>query len=235
MKKFRLTMGLAAITVIWGCHKETNLNGCNDPDALNYSPNARYNDGSCLYDNCETDFIEYFGQEYQIRNFGDMCWFVEDLKTDSALWLSSPGDWNMFQSILDTLPIFTFGDETYGENIYGNGYYYEWNVLAIYLNESLYQPKLCPTGWHIPNGDDWIKLRNYFDFEVFNPQVVEFEYEDTLEIKVAYAINIPLGDLASYIGSVNPTYITITPNYPYFLPQEVNSGYDKICVRCIKN
>jgi uncharacterized protein (TIGR02145 family) len=94
------------------------------------------------------------GNSYQTIGIGGQRWMAENLRTtklndgtaislavDNDVWgnLGKPG-YCWYDNDSSTYAV------TYG---------------AIYNGYAAQTVKLCPTGWHVPNGDDWVILINY--------------------------------------------------------------------------
>jgi len=93
------------------------------------------------------------GNSYQTVRIGDQVWMAENLRstrlndgTDIPL-AGSPGTWAELAA-----PAYCWynNDEPSYKNIYG----------ALYNGYTVSSGKICPTGWHIPDKEEWINLGN---------------------------------------------------------------------------
>ena len=102
----------------------------------------------------ETPLTDIDGNTYQIVVIGSQIWMKENLKTtkyrngdaiatgldNSAWYYATTGAY----AILD--------NNNANDTIYGK--LYNWYAVS--------DPRgICPTGWHVPSDDEWIKLTNY--------------------------------------------------------------------------
>lgn len=126
--------------------------GCTDSLATNFSAAAVLDDGSCEYltgdsNYCQNSTFSYHGYDYAIGDINGSCWLFENLRTQ----LFSNGD-----TITSNLPLNLIGTTNAGAFVEGvsvidNGFLYNGHAL-------LDDRGLCPSGWRIPNSNDWEAL-----------------------------------------------------------------------------
>ena len=167
-----LTILAAACLLLVSCQQEE---GCTDPAATNYDPNAVEDDGSCDYENDPSnpggggslDEPTIDGYTYEVVAIGEQVWFAENLRT--TVYANG-----------DPIPFSLTNDEWDSTNegatsVYGemDGYCYEdspaldacdpeqsldaygrlYNWYAV--ND---QRGICPNGWHTPTDEEWKTL-----------------------------------------------------------------------------
>jgi len=116
---------------------------------------------SCKKDKTDKDEIntvtDVDGNKYKTVKIGEQVWMAENLRTtkyndgipiqyitDGASWAAlTAGAWCYYNN------------EPANDNPYGK--LYNWAAAGT--------GKLCPTGWHIPTGQDWTKLIDELDGE----------------------------------------------------------------------
>jgi uncharacterized protein (TIGR02145 family) len=177
--------GGSAITakgVCWGTASEPTIAGYHTNDGIgkdsfiseitNISSNTTYyvrsyaiNIGGTSYGK-DTSFVLWLnqpgpnvmdidGNTYRSVKIGDQVWMAENLKTtkfnddvsipyDSTGWLST---------LSSACYCWYNNNETDYKSIYG----------ALYNWTTVNSGKLCPSGWHIPTLNEWIKLMNYIE------------------------------------------------------------------------
>jgi uncharacterized protein (TIGR02145 family) len=179
-------------------HGPQYIYGCTDPDACNYFCLANSDDGSCfsIGDSCDDgdpnttddlirsdcncagigtapwapfamcgDDILHEGYAYSTTIVGDQCWFAENcryLPDVSPITVES-----------STTPVYyvydyqgidaTVAKASYNYNKYGVLY----NWPAVMTSE------ICPTGWHIPEQNDFFNLYNYVSANTTTAQLGE--------------------------------------------------------------
>lgn len=98
--------------------------------------------------------LMYDGYSYHVVQVGNQCWFAENLRTsryrngDEIPVISRGVVW---ASQLQGARSIYLNDEDYAWNY---GYLYNW--YAISDNRGL-----CPSGWHVPSDEEWMKLENH--------------------------------------------------------------------------
>lgn len=167
MKTNLLFLLLIMVGLLISCQKE----GCTDPSATNYDPNADSNDGSCQYgnsnpsvgegDNCILNenlnygsLTDQDGNTYPTILIGTQEWMAENLRTtsyangdpipnitDDTLWCS-----------LTTGAWCHYNNDNQFENTYGK--LYNWYTVDDSRN-------VCPTGWHVPSLAEIDTLSNF--------------------------------------------------------------------------
>jgi uncharacterized protein (TIGR02145 family) len=104
-----------------------------------------------------TQVTDIEGNTYQTVMIGTQLWMAENLKSTkyndgTGIPLVKNSDWYTL-----TTPAYCWYNNDYKSfgKIYG----------ALYNGYAVETGKLCPTGWHVPAEDDWIKLSNYLGGE----------------------------------------------------------------------
>ena len=107
---------------------------------------------------CGTDSItDYDGNVYHTLQFGQQCWLKENLRTTHYA--------DGTPILMGTEPSDTIA-YLYGSNYVAlYGYYYNWiatvrEPIPMGVNPGDVQG-VCPTGWHVPNEEEWIQLKHY--------------------------------------------------------------------------
>ena len=161
MKHF-LFLLFALPLVLVSCNPDeddSELSGCMDPDAVNFSANATVDDGSCVYgesSGCDgASTVTYDGYSYALVAIGDQCWFAENLRTEHY------ANGNVILGGLSTDEWWDAGENNHGaQTIYNNdaanlidhGRLYNWSSVSL---------GLCPAGWHVPTAADYTDLLDY--------------------------------------------------------------------------
>ena len=159
MKHF-LFLLFALPLVLVSCNPDeddSELSGCMDPDAVNFSANATVDDGSCVYDESSgcggASTVTYDGYTYDLVAIGDQCWFAENLRNDhyangDAIAGGVEYDW-----------------ENAGLTNSGAQAIYEYNSFHLEAYGRLYNwyavvdaRGLCPSGWHVPTDGEFMTL-----------------------------------------------------------------------------
>ena len=132
--------------------------GCMDVNSLNYNPNATIDDGSCIY-NSELKDLE--GNLYNTVIFSNgQEWMSENLRVgkysnnDPISLVEDDISWSNFNS---GAYCWYNSDSLY--NNHPHGKLYNWYSVVDSRN-------ICPSGWRIPNNQDWNKLIIYLDSNV---------------------------------------------------------------------
>ncbi len=131
--------------------------GCTDTTASNYNESATEENGSCTYGPAQCSGqsnVTFDGFSYELVGIGDQCWFKENLRSDNY----RNGD-----AIPGNLSNSQWGSSTSGAfAIYGNlssnvaTYGHLYNGFAMLDSRGL-----CPTGFHVPNDEEWWALENH--------------------------------------------------------------------------
>ena len=110
------------------------------------------------YGNCDAeesawqcgDPLEYQGYDYETVQIGEQCWFAENLRAQAL----QTGEEVPYSSGAGSLPLSPayFTQPYLG---YEDSFGLLYNAYTFQLND------ICPTGWDMPNDDDWIELRDY--------------------------------------------------------------------------
>jgi len=160
------TLLAAACLFLVSCQQEE---GCTDPTATNFNPEATEDDGSCIAWQCGDPF-EHDDYNYSTVQIGEQCWFAENLRTT----LYANGD--LIPAGLSLVEYQTTSDgfsAVYGEGDLDCTHDHgdidmcdESQSLQAYGR--LYNPYavldergLCPTGWHVPTDSEWTELEDY--------------------------------------------------------------------------
>ena len=99
------------------------------------------------------------GNEYATVTIGEQIWMTENLKTtkfadkSSIPLVTSNSEW-----ITTLTPAYTWYNND--QDTYGNTYGALYNWYAVNTG------KLCPSGWHVPDNDDWSQLISNLGGEV---------------------------------------------------------------------
>lgn len=98
------------------------------------------------------------GNSYTIVTIGTQQWFKENLRTTKY------NDGSSIPNVTDnaawealTTPAFAWWDNNAADYKIPYGAYYNWWAAA--------SGKLCPTGWHVPDLDEWITLSDFLGGE----------------------------------------------------------------------
>jgi uncharacterized protein (TIGR02145 family) len=94
------------------------------------------------------------GNTYKTIKIGTQIWMVENLKVTHYL------NGELIPKITDNTD---WSNLTTGARCYYNNDSATYNGTygALYNWESVNTDNICPTGWHIPNNDEWISLASY--------------------------------------------------------------------------
>ena len=144
---------------------DSELSGCMDPDAVNFSANATVDDGSCVYGPLEcggASTVTYDGYTYALVAIGDQCWFAENLRSehyangDPIPGELSDGDWSSTTSGAMTVygegtSIVYSGSDDEVSNLADYGRLYNWYAVDDARG-------LCPSGWHVPTDQEYTTL-----------------------------------------------------------------------------
>ena len=96
--------------------------------------------------------IDYLGYTYNLKEFGDACWFLDNLKATN---LSDAGN----TPILPYEPGVTEGVWNPGTPYYALRDAYPIDpVGAVYNWDAVATGNLCPSGWHVPSDQEWKNL-----------------------------------------------------------------------------
>jgi len=154
----------------------TEVQGCTDPDYLEYDASANTDDGSCatLASPCDSPSMD--GYAYSVVQIGDQCWFAENLHTttyadgtDIPAGLTD-GEWTTTNSGATAVYGEDDGCDNYSPDIdacdeaqslgeYGR--LYNWYAVDDARG-------LCPSGWHVPTDGEWTNLENHISSQGFD-------------------------------------------------------------------
>ena len=154
------------------CIENTAENmGCTDVEGCNYDELAVFDDGSCEYDSCVEvpcgSPLHYNGYDYATVLIGEQCWLAENLRTDHyrdgepiEANLSN-GEWANSRS--GATAVYGEGSGACDNNsLDGNACDENWSIQEfgrLYNWHAVNDVRgLCPSGWHVPDNDDWSVL-----------------------------------------------------------------------------
>lgn len=111
---------------------------------------------------CGTDSItDYDGNIYHTLQFGQQCWLKENLRTSHY----ADGTPILAGTVLsDSIP-YRYVSSSDSSYVPSYGYHYNWiatvrEPIPMGVNPGDVQG-VCPTGWHVPNEEEWIQLKHY--------------------------------------------------------------------------
>jgi len=164
--RFSFLLGAACLLLV-GCQEQE---GCTDPAATNFNAEAVVEDGSCEYASAACEPVTFDGHTYGVVEIGDQCWFNENLRTtmyadgtsiptglDSAAWFNATTGASAVygEGTTDCVSNYTDFDACdEALSLVEFGRLYNWHAV----ND---ERQLCPNGWHVPAGEEWIALRDY--------------------------------------------------------------------------
>ena len=155
------------ILLIGGFLISCQKNGCTDPTATNYDPNADNNDGSCQYSSPTppttngAGVTDNDGNSYETVIIGNQEWMAENLRTTTY----ANGD-PILHVIADTQWINLANTETAAWSHYNNDSQYENPYGKLYNWYTVADPRnVCPTGWHVPTDAEWTILTDFLGGE----------------------------------------------------------------------
>jgi uncharacterized protein (TIGR02145 family) len=102
------------------------------------------------------DLTDIEGNTYKTVQIGTQTWMAENLKSikynDNSIipWVAGNSEWTSL-----TTPGYCWynNSENANKNMYGA--LYNWYVVNT--------GKICPTGWHVPTKEEWMKLATYIN------------------------------------------------------------------------
>jgi len=108
----------------------------------------------CIYNNCG-DTLTYEGVNYNTANFGDDCWFIDNLKylpsvVGPEINNTGTGDETQYYYVYDY-------EGTDTAEAKGTSNYLEYGVLYNWYAAMT----ACPSGWHLPTHNEWTDLERY--------------------------------------------------------------------------
>jgi len=157
MKKRILTMkNLVTVLVI-----SSSLVGCKKESTTPTNNTTSKTDTTTNNNNVSTDgklgpnIVDVDGNTYKTVIIGAQQWMAENLKVtkfnDGTVIPNTSIDNDWFEK--DTIGwCYYNNDKQYNDK---HGKLYNWNVVSFVKNGD---KNVCPTGWHVPNDNDWDKL-----------------------------------------------------------------------------
>lgn len=169
------------------------------------------------------------GNIYNTIVIGTQTWMTENLRTTKyndatpITLITGNDNWRNMET-----PAYCWydNDENYKEPY---GAYYNWHTVET--------GKLCPSGWHVADKEDWVLLYDYLEYN--NEKELLFA-EDGLNLTAGGYRNEMFSNINNWIlywtpyapnGYGHAVYFTITPG-PYFDDHDSTLG---IPVRCVKD
>ncbi|MBN2863849.1 MAG: fibrobacter succinogenes major paralogous domain-containing protein [Bacteroidales bacterium] len=95
------------------------------------------------------------GNSYKVVKIGDQIWMAENLRTTKfkdGTEIPLASDYKEWSNRLSPGYCWYFNKENY-KNEYG----------ALYNWYTVNTDKLCPSGWHVPSTEEWMKMISYLD------------------------------------------------------------------------
>jgi len=89
------------------------------------------------------------GQKYATVQIGRQCWFAQNINIGTMITS------NTSQTNNNIIEKYCYNNDPNNCDIYGG--LYQWNEMMQYTT-TLGAQGICPTGWHIPNDDEWNHL-----------------------------------------------------------------------------
>lgn len=105
---------------------------------------------------CIDSTLMYEGQEYNLVQIGNQCWFSENLNVGEMILSDTSQTDN---SIIEK---FCYDNNEDSCNLYGG--LYQWDEMMNYLSDTI-PGGICPPGWRVPTDFDFIILEGYVDSE----------------------------------------------------------------------
>ena len=99
---------------------------------------------------------DYDGNTYHTVKIGNQCWTRENLRSEHY----SDGTAIPAGSELSTTEAYRYSPDNDSSNVATFGYLYNWTAY-VHNATSMPAQGICPTGWHIPNKNEWNQLRDY--------------------------------------------------------------------------
>ena len=129
--------------------------GCTDSLAVNYNPDAIYDDGGCIFYGSMTDID---GNSYLTIMVGNQNWMADNLKAanyrngDPIVTALNDSEW-----ISTTQGAYAmYNDDPSEAEVYGN--LYNWYAVDDYRG-------ICPEGWHIPSDSEVMELELFLGMD----------------------------------------------------------------------
>jgi len=149
---------IALSVLMTSCNKKE---GCTNPEATNYDSSAKKDNGSCIFLNITSNpgaGVIFDGYNYPTIELGNgQEWMAENLQTTTYANgdpIPNVTNNNQWQSL--TAGAWShYNNDSLNENPYGK--LYNWYVVSDSRN-------VCPTGWHVPNDEEWTKLTDYLGY-----------------------------------------------------------------------
>lgn len=101
-----------------------------------------------------TETVEYAGKTYTTVLVNDQCWLAQNLDVGKQLTSRETSSNN------DTIEKYCYNNDSINCEKFGG--FYQWDELMQYSPATGAQG-ICPSGWHIPNQDEFAYLINYVE------------------------------------------------------------------------
>lgn len=121
-----------------GCKKDNTADNSKDKTTITYGSMSDQN-----------------GNTYKTLTLGTQTWMAEDLRTtkfNDGTAIPNVTSTNLWDS-LTTAAFCTYNNTNNSDSISTYGRLYNWYAVN--------SGKLCPSGWHVPNDQEWKTLENY--------------------------------------------------------------------------
>lgn len=101
------------------------------------------------------------GKFYKTININGQLWMAENMNSGTMIKASDGGDYNDgYQKDNNKQEKYCYKDNEKNCDIYGA--LYQWDE-GMGFSEAIRAQGICPTGWHVPDTDEWEQLRLYFE------------------------------------------------------------------------
>jgi uncharacterized protein (TIGR02145 family) len=177
----------------------TNEKGTGYGEIISFTTNDKFSYGSV---------IDNDGNTYKTIVIGSLTWMAENLRTSkyndgsTIPNIQNANDWNL----LNTGAQCDYDNSNSKFNLYGKIY----NFYAVNTG------KLCPTGWHIPNDDEWLAFKDSLIAKKFtyDNSSTGFPYNKlakSLAKATGWSVNDKLGSIGNDLKLNNRTGFSALP------------------------
>lgn len=164
MKK--ISIAVVLISSLFSCKKETTISNNSSNNTTNSStcvdnPNINFKSIGTAIGKSADCIKDIEGNTYKVVTIGSQTWMAENLKTtkynDGSVIqnLKDDKEWSNASSSLTAAWCYYKNDST---NNVKFGKLYNWYVANSKTNGG---KNVCPTGWHIPNDNEWNTLNTF--------------------------------------------------------------------------